>query len=196
MRYLSSFRNRTKPCRVTPDSKPNWSSKDVYSKLACLRKNHEDSRVFINSIWSRVSGTLNINQELKIGLPTLITWPKQSGFSWILSGARLRHPYECDADRASEESNPSFGSRLKPLVNALSGSRAWRPRWVSAAKNLSWKGLVEKTSRRKSTWRPEAEPTQQLLSSVRWISVARRACFKTPWCQTLGQKGGYTGLRS
>ena len=52
-----------------------------------------------------------------------------SWFSLMLSGVRLRHPYECYADRASERFNliPILRSRLKPLVKALSPCRDRAP---------------------------------------------------------------------
>ena len=98
MRPLSSFRNRTKPCRVTPDSKPIRNSNADRSELAFLGKNCKDSRAYAVSIWNRafadsgtklrrVSGTSNINQkEFRIGLHTLSAWPRPS-VVWILMNA-------------------------------------------------------------------------------------------------------------
>ena len=52
-RFCQSSRSRTKPYRVTPNSKPIRNSNAKLSELAFRGKNHEDSRAYAVSIWNK-----------------------------------------------------------------------------------------------------------------------------------------------
>ena len=102
MRLLSSFRSRTKPCKVILDNKPIRNNNANRLELVFLKKNCKNSwayaisnsnKAFANSGTKlhRVSKTSNIIQKkLKIELYIFSAWPKSLVVRVLINAIRSK----------------------------------------------------------------------------------------------------------